>query len=86
MAVSFKVVFPNAEARDLFLRCFSSPEQDLLALPDPTAASRYLIGHGASLAIHVLRAAGELEATQEILDTTQCSAANLPACASTPPD
>ncbi|HYJ11134.1 MAG TPA: hypothetical protein VEX18_19060, partial [Polyangiaceae bacterium] len=66
-----------------FLRCFSSPEQDLLTLADPTAVSRYLVAHGASVAIHVFRAAGQLEATQQILDATQCSTANLPACAST---
>jgi hypothetical protein len=83
MAVSFKVLFPSADERARFLRCFSSPEQDLLTLADSTAVSRYLVAHGASVGIHVLRAAGQLQATQGILDATQCSTANLPACAST---
>lgn len=79
MSVVFKVTFPTTEERDQFGRCYD----DVLALDDTTPVSRYLIAHGATVAIHVFRAAGVVEGTQEILDETECSAANLPACATT---
>lgn len=82
MAVTFQVTFPTAEERGRFRRCFPENES-LLAQADAERASRYLIAHGASLGIHVLRAAGDMPSTQQILAATQCSAANLSACVAT---
>jgi len=83
MAVAFKVTLPTTAERDQFLRCFPYPNDDILAFDNPNPASRYLTAHHATLAIHVLRVAGSAEETQKILEETKCSAANLPACATT---
>jgi hypothetical protein len=83
MAVALKITFPSTHERDQFQRCFAPEGEDMLGQADLTPVSRYLVAHGATFTLSVLRAASEAESTQAILNGTQCSPANLPACAET---
>jgi len=58
-------------------------DADITKIPEPEPLSRYLVRHEAQLALHVLAAAGPIPAIQHLLDDTQCSIVNLPACAAT---
>jgi hypothetical protein len=83
MAVTLKLTFPSSDERDLFGRCFTQGDPDVTRLADPGPLSRFLVQHQATLAIHVLSAAGPVAAIQQVLDDTQCSTVNLPGCATT---
>jgi hypothetical protein len=83
MTVALKLTFPSPDERDLFGRCFTGEDPDITKLADPTPLARFLVQHEAKLAIHVFSAAGPVAKIQQLLDGSQCSTVNLPACSVT---
>lgn len=83
MVVALKLTFPTIDERELFGRCFSQGDPDITKLSDTKPISRFLVQHQAKLGLHVFSAAGPIPTIQQALADSQCSAADLPACAAT---